>query len=349
MLKFRTLCAPILLAVSLFVGAGSAFAGVTFRDIDNHWAKTTIEWGVDKGIVNGYANGMFMPNQNVTEAEFIRMLVVGITGKDLQENYLTELWSDKYYHFLHFKNYPVHGFADKTKRSQYITRAHVAELISSADGVNYGGNQAIQYVLGKKYAQGRIKGENTIEGYVGSGTITRAEVLQLIKNLTDRGMSNLYDRPTAPSAEAMLPKLPTPWDVYRDEMYLVIRQKVFPKYSGYRIYDDGSNKIVMTSTKQTGETDYAVSVQFEPQIMQFSGIALSNAADKTQRGMLIELLQLYGFQVDSAFLAKIVSAEKNKKVIELKVSGKTLVIDPLVASPAGHVHIYYKWWDGSQA
>ena len=57
-----------------------------------------------------------MPNQNVTEAEFIRMLVVGITGKDLQENYLTELWSDKYYHFLHFKNYPVHGFADKTKR-----------------------------------------------------------------------------------------------------------------------------------------------------------------------------------------------------------------------------------------
>ena len=24
-----------------------------------------------------------MPNQNVTEAEFIRMLVVGITGKDL--------------------------------------------------------------------------------------------------------------------------------------------------------------------------------------------------------------------------------------------------------------------------
>ncbi|MGO4788838.1 hypothetical protein AB4124_15560 [Paenibacillus sp. 2KB_20] len=49
-----------------------------------------------------------MPNQNVTEAEFIRMLVVGITGKDLQENYLTELWSDKYYHFLHFKNYPVY-------------------------------------------------------------------------------------------------------------------------------------------------------------------------------------------------------------------------------------------------
>lgn len=132
--------------------------------------------------------------------------------------------------------------------------------------------------------------------------------------------------------------LPAPYDIGK-------WWKVFPKYSGYRIYDDGLNKIVMTSTKQTSETDYALSVQFEPQIMQFSGIALSNVTDKTQRSMLIELLQLYGFQVDSSFLAKIDSAEKNKKVIELKVSGKTLVIDPLVASPAGHIHIYYKWWD----
>ncbi|WP_253806019.1 hypothetical protein [Paenibacillus sp. Cedars] len=46
---------------------------------------------------------------------------------------------------------------------------------------------------------------------------------------------------------------------------------------------------------------------------------------------------------------KVDSAEKNKKVIELKVSGKTLFIDPLVASPTGHVQIYYKCWDGTRA
>ncbi|CAM3547433.1 hypothetical protein PAGL106935_12020 [Paenibacillus glucanolyticus] len=73
------------------------------------------------------------------------------------------------------------------------------------------------------------------------------------------------------------------------------------------------------------------------------------SSDKTQRSMLIELLNLYGFQADSSFLVKVDSAEKNKKVIELKVSGKTLVIDPLVASPTGHVQIYYKWWNGTRA
>lgn len=135
---------------------------------------------------------------------------------------LTEWWSDKCYNFLHFKNYPVRGFADQKVRSAYITRSHVAELVSSADGVNYSGEQAIQYVLGKKYALGRIKGENTIPGYMGHETITRAEVLQLIKNLTNHGMSNLYDRPAESSPEAKLPKLPTAWDLYRDNMYMVV-------------------------------------------------------------------------------------------------------------------------------
>ncbi|MFC7677869.1 S-layer homology domain-containing protein [Paenibacillus sp. GCM10028914] len=349
MLKLR-LFAPILLVVSLFLGVSPASAGITFRDIDNHWAKSTVEWGVEKGIVNGYANGTFMPNQNVTEAEFIRMLVVGITGKDLEETYLTEWWSDKYYNFLHFKNYPVRGFADKKIRSTYITRAHVAELVSSADGVNYSGNQAIQYVLGKKYALGRIKGENTIQGYMGHETITRAEVLQLIKNLTNHGMSILYDRPTEASPESKLPQLPTAWDLYRDNMYMSIRQKVFVNYSGYRIYDDGDSKVIMTKTKQQGQVDNAVAVQFEPQILSFSSVTLSDSKDVTQRSMLVEVLDLYGFKVDKDyFLTKLDSAVKNKKEIQLKVSGKTLVIDPLISSPDGQIKVYYKWWDDARA
>lgn len=350
MLKLSSWCVSLLLAVSLMLGSGSAYAGVIFRDIDNHWAKATIEWGVDKGIVNGYANGTFMPNQNVTEAEFIRMLVVGITGRDLEESYLSEYWSDKYYNFLHFKNYPVRGFADKQVRRTFITRTQVAELVSSADGVHYSGDQAIQYVLGKKYALGRIKGENTIRGYMGHETITRAEVLQLIRNLTNHGMSILHDRPVEVSPAASLPKLPTKWDLYRDDMYLIIRQKVFSKYIGYRIYDDGDSRVIMTSTRQQGQTDHAVTVQFEPQILSFSGVALSDSSDSTQRSMLTDVLHLYGFPIDKSYLlAKLDSAVKNKKEIQLKVSGKTIVIDPLRSAPAGQILVYYKWWDAPGA
>ncbi|MGZ9587286.1 S-layer homology domain-containing protein [Paenibacillus marinisediminis] len=349
MFKLRALCVPLLLAISLTVGVGSASAEQMFRDIDNHWAKTTIEWGVSKGIVKGYENGTFKPNQNVTEAEFIRMLVVGITGKDLEDTYLTDRWSDKYYNFLYFKNYPVDGYADLQLRNKYVTRKHVAEIVSSADGVNFEGDQAIQYVLGKKYALGRIPGENTIKGYMGNETITRAEVLQLIKNLTDHGMSNLYDRPLEPTSEARLPRLPTDWDLYRDEMYLVIRQKIFSKYEGYRIYDDGSSKIVMSKTKQQGQAEDAVAVEFEQQIQSFSGVSVSDITDSTQRKMLADVLNLYGFKADDAFMKKVDEVEKNKKEATLLVSGKTLVIDPQITSPAGNVTIYYKWWDEARS
>lgn len=350
MLRRRLQLVTLSLIVSLCLGVGTASAAeFMFRDIDNHWAKTTIEWGVEKGIVKGYANGMFMPNQNVTEAEFIRMLVVGITGKDLEDNFLTDRWSDKYYNFLHFKNYPVVGFADLKLRDKPITRLQVAEMITSADGVHYTSDQAIQYVLGKMYALGRVKGENTIQSFMGSATITRAEVLQIIKNLTDHGMSQLYDRPEEPSSQARLPKLPTAWDIYRDEMHMVIRKKVYPNYSGYRLYDDGISKIIMTNTLQQGQTDNAVSVQFEQQIQSFSAVSISNSTDSTQRKMMLEVLNLFGFKADAAFLNTVDEAEKQKKVLEVEVSGKTLIIDPQISSPAGHVTVTYKWWDDARS
>jgi len=349
MFKLRTMCVVLLTATLFMAGAGRASAEIVFRDIDNHWAKTTIEWGVSKGIVNGYANGTFMPNQNVTEAEFIRMLVVGITGKDLEESYLSQRWSDKYYNHLHFKNYPLEGYADLPLRNTFITRSQVAELVASADGVNYSGDQAIQYVMGKKYASGRIEGEYSINSYMGHETITRAEVLQLIRNLVDHGMSNLYERPLTPSSEARLPKLPTAWDLYRDEMHMVIRQKIFAKVEGYRIYDDGNSKIVMTKTKQEGQTDNAVSVQFEQQIQSFSAVSISDIHDTTQRSMLVEILNLYGFKADDAFLKKVDEVKKNKKEAQLLLSGKMLVIDPMITSPDGHVTIYYKWWDAPRS
>lgn len=349
MLKLRLPCLALLIIASLLVGAGGASAAVIFKDTDNHWAKTTIEWGVEKGIVKGYANGTFMPNQNVTEAEFIRMLVVGVTGKDLEDTYLTDRWSDKYYNLLHFKNYPLMGYADLNLRNSYITRTQVAEIIASADGVNYTGDQAIQYVMGKKYALGRIKGEQSIKSYMGHITITRAEVLQVIKNLVDHGMVELFDRPETTTSEAKLPKMPTAWDMYRDEMYLAIRKKVFSNYTGYRIYDDGDSKIVMTKIVQSGQIDNAVSVQFEQQIKAFSGVTVTDITDKTQRKMLADILNLYGFLADDAFMKQVDSAEKTKKEVEVKVGGKTLVIDPQITSPTNNVLIYHKWWNDSRS
>ena len=67
------------LMVCSVVTAVSA-AGVTFTDVSGHWAwnNGSIPYLVDKGVLNGYkqSNGTykFMPDGQVTRAEFIKML-----------------------------------------------------------------------------------------------------------------------------------------------------------------------------------------------------------------------------------------------------------------------------------
>ncbi|MFB9754568.1 S-layer homology domain-containing protein, partial [Paenibacillus hodogayensis] len=48
---------------------------VNFSDIAGHWAVSDINKAVQSGIVNGYGDGTFKPNNIVTRAEFVVMLM----------------------------------------------------------------------------------------------------------------------------------------------------------------------------------------------------------------------------------------------------------------------------------
>lgn len=53
------------------VGANNA----SFSDIDGHWAKEDIEALAEAGIVNGYVDGTFRPNNEITRSEFVKLVV----------------------------------------------------------------------------------------------------------------------------------------------------------------------------------------------------------------------------------------------------------------------------------
>jgi hypothetical protein len=70
------------------VGSGdlSSFHGASskarFTDIAGHWAQQAIESLVETGVVDGYPDGTFRPNQPVTRAEFLKMAMEAF---DIQE------------------------------------------------------------------------------------------------------------------------------------------------------------------------------------------------------------------------------------------------------------------------
>ncbi|MFJ7983219.1 S-layer homology domain-containing protein [Lysinibacillus xylanilyticus] len=57
---------------------------LSFTDIENHWAKDYILKAAEEGIMKGYADGTFRPEQNVTRAQAAAMLVrsLGLTTKE---------------------------------------------------------------------------------------------------------------------------------------------------------------------------------------------------------------------------------------------------------------------------
>ena len=68
---FLSRSASIAMSAVLLSSSMSAYA---VNDISNHWAKDYIEKFIDAGVINGYEDDTFRPNNNMTRAEFATVL-----------------------------------------------------------------------------------------------------------------------------------------------------------------------------------------------------------------------------------------------------------------------------------
>jgi hypothetical protein len=75
----------MLMIISMPVYAeGAATANsLKFKDVpSSHWAYASIMHAAEKGYVKGFPDGTFRPNESVTAAQFISMLILSLTEKD---------------------------------------------------------------------------------------------------------------------------------------------------------------------------------------------------------------------------------------------------------------------------
>ncbi|WP_282935274.1 S-layer homology domain-containing protein [Paenibacillus sp. RC67] len=74
----------IAVSIALFTGlSGTAWGQPVekplFQDVKGHWAEKTITRLVDEGILDGFPDGTFRPNDSVTADQFIKMLLLSYT------------------------------------------------------------------------------------------------------------------------------------------------------------------------------------------------------------------------------------------------------------------------------
>jgi hypothetical protein len=69
---------------------------IAYSDInETHWGFSYINKLTKEGIIKGYSNGMFKPEDNTTRAEFITMLVK-VVSPTIDEDIKNTHWADKY-------------------------------------------------------------------------------------------------------------------------------------------------------------------------------------------------------------------------------------------------------------
>jgi hypothetical protein len=114
-----------------------SFTFHTYRDLPtNMWFYDYVQTGSLEGIVRGYDDGLFRPNQNVSRVEFLKMVmesgdieITNATSSKFQDM-AVDFWGTDYANIGLTKNI-ISGYSDGTFRpNQPITRAEAAKIVS---------------------------------------------------------------------------------------------------------------------------------------------------------------------------------------------------------------------------
>lgn len=171
-----------------------------YRDISTHWARSDISYMSRIGIVKGYNDYAFRPNQAITRAQFASLLIRSLnrTGKyptRASTNPFTDLrgshwaYNDllKAYKLGILQGYPNH----RIKPDQYITRAEMAVMVTRAKNIytyrheyssfvdvraSYWASPAIEAL----YSHSWVKGDN-YSRFRPQAYATRAEMVVLLR------------------------------------------------------------------------------------------------------------------------------------------------------------------------
>jgi len=125
----------LLLTVCLLITLSSIAYAAGFSDTEKHWAVKEINSWASKGLVSGYSDGTFRPNQQVSRAEFVAMAnrAFNIKSSNASVNF-TDVSPEKWFYndivSANAAGY-IGGYSDGTFRpNRTITRLEAACVIA---------------------------------------------------------------------------------------------------------------------------------------------------------------------------------------------------------------------------
>ncbi|GLI08977.1 hypothetical protein YDYSG_50090 [Paenibacillus tyrfis] len=244
--------------------AGVSANGSEFKDVSpDHWGYETISWAKESGIVDGYPDGTFKPEQSVGQTEFLAMLIRAYKPKGFSEQSSDNDWRTPYIQYgfkmgwgASYITPPASKLSSFPKPEISEPRMYVAKLITNASGRSYDFDDSIRFLLDSGLSNGKT--DNTVSGFQGNELLTRAEAVTFIKNVKSK-LDMLYPAPEFittydPKTLTLSPLEAFPLNVeqpviYGDYSHIILTTPS----SGYNLIHDPSYTISGTVEKAVGE------------------------------------------------------------------------------------------------
>ncbi|MFC1647442.1 S-layer homology domain-containing protein [Patescibacteria group bacterium] len=146
------------LIIALLIGQ---VASAAFSDVDDGTSyESSIEWMNNNGVIQGYPDGTFKPDQCVNRAEFLKMMYLtvetdivvedGFAGSNYYDDFFTDTYTDQWYWpYVEqaLRDEAIEGYPDGTfKPEQCVNRAEAIKMgvlgfdMLNEDSVNRGAN-----------------------------------------------------------------------------------------------------------------------------------------------------------------------------------------------------------------
>lgn len=139
-MKFKKSIALIISVVMVFTSLTSIVTAAAVSDIAGHWAQGYIQPLVDKGIISGYPDGTFRPNNPITRAEFCKIITSALIYDGVIADYVTtrgtftdvpdNIWYSQYVETAYANGFVVGIGEGKFDPGAFITRQGMAKIVS---------------------------------------------------------------------------------------------------------------------------------------------------------------------------------------------------------------------------
>ncbi|MGE7114925.1 S-layer homology domain-containing protein [Lysinibacillus sp. NPDC047702] len=188
------------ISVAGFVQPIETEAAQKFKDVSSsHFAYEAINWANNEGIISGYTDGTFKPNNMVTEAQFAKMLALYFNLSTAKGSIVKKAdpkhWADDYYNQLASYSVPLNGYLSNTLRDENVKRGVVAEAIAYLAQDELTLEKSIQYLYDHQISTGQNPNEALIERHFGANNyLNRAQAVSFIHRLHLAGIDSLQGK-----------------------------------------------------------------------------------------------------------------------------------------------------------